>query len=101
VPVDLVESHKNDLDVISIHVLDNLAGLARPRRVSVDHFSQTEAESGVRVFLVVSEVCDFVLINWFTVDKTNLNTAVVDGAKEVDAADVFCEQDETVIKFCT
>ena len=50
-PVDLVEAHKNDLDVIGIHVLDNLAGLARPGRVSIDHFSQSEAESGVRVFL--------------------------------------------------
>lgn len=50
-PVDLVEAHKDDLDVIGIHVLDNLTGLARPGRVSVDHFSQTEAKSGIRVFL--------------------------------------------------
>lgn len=41
------------------------------------------------------------LINWFAIDETNLNAAVVDGAKEVDAADVFCEQDETVIKLCS
>lgn len=100
-PVDLVQSHKNDLDIIGVHVLDNLAGLARPWRVPVDSFSETETKSRVRVFLVVSEVSDFMLINWFTVDKTNLNAAVVDGSKEVDATDVFGEQDKTVIEFCS
>ena len=38
------------------------------------------------------------LINWFTIDESNLNAAIVDRSEEVDTTDVLGEQDETIIE---